>query len=221
MANAGFQPIASPLGVTSGVPRLHVITPDRADASVLTTTAAVIGAGARCVQVRLKSGTDRARLRFASEVVALTRSVGAMCLMDDRADLAVAAGADGVHVGQDDLPVTVARALLGPSAVIGATARDPEAARRAQDEGATYLGVGPVYPSTTKRRGLPDPLGPAGLEKIAAAVDLPVVAISGVTVESVRELRDAGAHGVAVIAAVYGAPDPVEAVGAFLEELGR
>jgi len=200
---------------------LHVITPDRADPQVLDTTAAIIAAGARCVQVRLKSGSDRTRLRFANEVVALTRPVGGLCLIDDRADVAAASGANGVHVGLDDLPVRVARALLGPAAVVGATARDAETARRLEAEGATYLGVGPGYASTTKRHGLPDPLGPAGLEKVAVAVDIPVIAISGVTVESVSQLLAAGAYGVATIAAVYGAPDPAEAVGAFLAELGQ
>ena len=107
------------------------------------------------------------------------------------------------------------RDRLGPDAIIGATCRDPEQARRALDDGASYLGVGPVYATTTKV-GLPDPIGLAGLEAVAAAVDLPVIAISGITVARVAEVIEAGAHGLAVVAAVYGAPDVGAATRAFL-----
>ncbi|MCX7621432.1 MAG: thiamine phosphate synthase [Acidimicrobiales bacterium] len=220
MLEFGPPPITPPVRMDCELPRLHVVTPDRADPAALETIAEVVEAGARCVQVRLKSAPDRIKLWFVSEVVGLTRAAGALCLVDDRADLAAAAGAGGVHLGLDDLPPVFARALLGPTAVIGATARDPETARRLQDEGVSYLGVGPVYPSTTKRHGLPEPLGPAGVEKIAAAVDIPVIAISGITVASVPELLAAGAYGVAAIAAIFGAADPAQAVREFLGVLG-
>ena len=128
--------------------------------------------------------------------------------------MALAVRAHGVHLGAEDLPVPVARSLLGREAIIGATCRDPESARRAEDGGATYLGVGPAYQSTTKS-GLPAPLGPAGIERVASAVDLPVIAISGVTPTEVRELLDAGAHGVAVIGAVFATADPAAAAREF------
>ena len=203
------------------IARLHLITPARLDDRARASTDAALAAGVRILQVRRKDGTDRERLADAVELVGRCRSAGATCLVDDRVDLALAAGADGVHVGLDDLPVADARRLLGPDAVVGATCRAPDDARRAADEGASYLGVGPVFASPTKTVGLPDPIGPAGIAAVAAAVDLPVIAISGITVEHVPTLLDAGAHGVAVIAAVYGAPHPGEAAAALLAALGE
>jgi thiamine-phosphate pyrophosphorylase len=180
----------------------------------------VLAAGAPWVQVRVKVGTDRERLAVALDVVGSCAAAGATCVVNDRTDVALAAGAAGVHLGLDDLPVAAVRALVPAGFVVGATVRNPEQARRAADEGASYLGVGPVYPTTTKT-GLPEPLGLTGLAAVAGAVDLPVVAISGVTVDRVPELLGAGAHGVAVVAAVFGAPDPAAATRAFLAALPR
>ncbi len=203
------------------IARLHLITPTRLDDHARAATDAALAAGVRCVQVRRKDGTDRERLAEALDLVARCRAVDATCLVDDRVDLALAAGADGVHVGLDDLPVAEARRLLGPGAIVGGTCRTPDDARRAADDGASYVGVGPVFGSTTKTVGLPEPIGPAGIAAVAAAVDLPVIAISGITVEHVPALLDAGAHGVAVIAAVYGAPSPGEAAAHLLAALGE
>lgn len=200
-------------------PQLHLITPPGIDDAVLRVTGDALAADAPLVQVRTKDHADRVRLRQAEAVWVRCRAAGAVCLVNDRIDLAQAVGADGVHLGDDDLPVDIARRVLGDGAVIGATCRDPEAARRAVDAGASYLGVGPAYATTTKA-GLPDPLGPGGIEAVASAVDVPVIAIAGVTVDRVRELLDAGARGVAVVGAVYSAPDPAAAVVAFLDALG-
>lgn len=203
------------------IARLHLITPDSLDGSTLATTLDLLGAGVPWVQVRTKSATDRDRLAFSRTVVDASHTSGATAVIDDRCDIALATRAAGVHVGADDIPVADARRVLGPAAVIGSTARDPDSARAAADEGASYIGAGPVYRSTTKRHGLPDPLGPAGIERIARAVSIPVVAIAGVTVDRVAELLDAGAHGVAVVAAVYGAPDPVGAAMQLLAATGE
>lgn len=200
------------------LPRLHLVTPPTVGAAVADATAVALAAGAPLVQARTKDATDRARHRHVDDLVRACRDAGAMCIVNDRVDLALATGADGVHVGADDLPVPVARRLLGADAVIGTTCRNPESARAAVDDGADYLGVGPAYLSTTKS-GLPDPLGPAGVARIASAVPVPVVAISGVTPEHVAELLDAGAWGVAVVAAVYDAADPAAAVRRFVELL--
>jgi thiamine-phosphate pyrophosphorylase len=200
-------------------PKLHLITPPGIDETVLRVTTDALAAGAPLVQVRTKDPSDRVRLHHAGLVREACSATGSVCLVNDRVDLAQAVGADGVHLGDDDLPVEVARRILGEAAVIGATCRDPDAARRAVDAGASYLGVGPAYATTTKA-GLPDPLGPAGIEAVAAAVDVPVIAIAGVTVDRVAELLDAGARGVAVVGAVYSAPDPAAAVAAFLVALG-
>ncbi|MBW3573761.1 MAG: thiamine phosphate synthase [Actinobacteria bacterium] len=198
--------------------RLHVITLAGPDDEVVAAVDEVLAAGAPLVQLRTKQGTDRARCRLAAEVVQRCHAAGARCLVNDRADIAAAVGADGVHLGADDLAVAAVRVLLGAEAVVGATCRDPESARRAEAEGATYLGVGPAFATSTKG-GLPAPLGPAGVSRVAAAVDLPVIAIGGVTAERVAVLLEAGAHGVAVAGAVFAAADPSAATAALLAAL--
>ncbi|MGH3738219.1 MAG: thiamine phosphate synthase, partial [Micromonosporaceae bacterium] len=121
-------------------------------------------------------------------------------------------------VGAEDLPVPAARRVLGPYAVLGATARDPRNARRRVAEGASYLGVGPAYRSSSKR-GLPEPIGPEGVGAVADAVDVPVIAIGGVTTARVPELLAAGAYGVAVIGAINDAADPYAATLEFCTAL--
>jgi len=203
-----------------GIARLHLITPDALDASVLQRTRAALVAGAPWLQVRTKRASDRERLAFATAMRDLCAELGAACLIDDRVDVALAVRAIGVHVGADDLPAGTARKLLGSSAVVGVTCRNAEDARRALDDGATYLGVGPVYATSTKV-GLPAPIGLAGLEAVAAAVDLPLIAISGITVERVHDVLEAGAHGVGVVSSVFDADDVGAATKAFLHALGE
>jgi len=214
------SPQARKVAVTLTIGRLHLITPNDPGAGTLRALDAALSAGAPVVQVRLKDRTDSERFPFAMEVRSRCRSAGATCIMDDRTDLALAVGADGVHVGADDLPVAVVRDVMGTSAVIGATCRNAEDARRAEAAGASYVGAGPVHRSSTKS-GLPPPMGARGIAAIASAVSIPVIAISGITVESVPELVDAGAHGVAVIAAVFGASDPGGATSGFLDALAQ
>jgi thiamine-phosphate pyrophosphorylase len=184
--------------------RLHVLV----DAEEL--AAAALDGGAPTIQARLKSGTDAERCATAAAIAARCRAAGALCLVNDRADIAVAVGADGVHLGADDLPVAAARRVVGPAAVVGGTARDPVTARRLVAEGASYLGVGPTY-ATSSKVGLPAPLGLDGLRAVAAAVDVPVVAIAGITAARVPAVLAAGAFAVAVIGAVAGAGDPRDA----------
>lgn len=206
------------------IARLHLITPDVPSEAAVDALVPVlreaVDRGARWVQVRVKGGTDRVRLERTRRLVEAARSgpEGATVVVDDRVDLALAVGAEGVHVGADDLPVAVARDLMGPQAVIGATCRNPEDARRATDAGADYVGVGPVFATRTKT-GLPGPIGPAAVEAVVRATPVPVIAISGITVERVPELLDAGAHGIAVVAAVFSAPDPGAEVRRLLDAL--
>ncbi len=180
---------------------------------------AALRGGAPAVQVRIKEASDAAVLAECQRIVAAAHSSQAVVIVNDRADIALAVGAHGVHGGADDLPVAAMRRVLGPEALVGGTARDPETARRHQADGASYVGVGPVYATATKD-GLPSPLGPAGVERVAAAVDIPVIAIAGITAARIPELLDAGAHGVAVIGAVANAADPVAAITELLEALG-
>jgi thiamine-phosphate pyrophosphorylase len=189
------------------LPRLHLITDTRDDRDCLPVVEAALAAGLRCVQVRDKTHTDRWLYDLTRRIVDLAEPYAATVLVDDRADIAIAAGAHGVHVGADDLPVTDVRRIVGPEAIVGATARTPEAARLAAAVGATYVGVGPAYATTTKA-GLPTPLGPERISVIAAAVDIPVVAIAGIGPREAAELRAVGAHGVAVVSAISDAADP-------------
>lgn len=200
--------------------QLHLITDTRPGRDPLAVVAAALAAGAPVVQVRVADETtDRDAYQFAVRIRDLCDRAGAACLVNDRLDLALAVGAAGGHVGDEDLPPEAARRVLGPAAVLGVTCRDPAAARAAVAAGASYLGVGPAYGTATKD-GLPEPIGPAGVAAVAAAVPgIPVVAIGGVRADRVPELRAAGAYGVAVIGAVSEAPDPGAATGDLLSAL--
>lgn len=181
--------------------RLHVLVDS------LIVAEAALEAGAQTLQIRIKSGTDADRYRLAGHIADRCRAAGATCLVNDRADIAVALQADGVHVGAEDLPVAIVRRIVGPGALVGGTARDPSTARRLVDDGADYLGVGPTY-ATTSKSGLPAPIGVEGVRAVVEAVDVPVVAISGITVDRVDEVLATGAWGIAVIGAVADSPDP-------------
>lgn len=202
--------------------RLHLITDTRPGRDPLAVVSAALAAGTPVVQVRVEdSATDLAAYDLARRIVDLCARHGATCLVNDRLHVALATGADGGHVGALDLPVAVARRVLGPEAVLGATARTPEQARAAVAAGASYLGVGPAYATATKD-GLPAPIGPAGVAAVAAAVPgTPVIAIGGVTAERVPELLAAGAYGVAVVGAVGAAADPARAAAKLLAAVGN
>lgn len=201
-----------------GLGRLHVITDARPGRHVLAVVIAALEAGAPVIQLRAKSLGDRELYELASRVVDECASRDACCIVNDRVDIALAVGATGVHVGSGDLPVPVARDLIGDTRVLGATARDPETARRHEAAGASYLGVGPAF-STGSKDGLPAPLGPEGIARVAAAVSIPVIAVAGVTASRVPELLGAGAFGVAVISAVSEADDPGAATKRLLTAL--
>ncbi|HET9597666.1 MAG TPA: thiamine phosphate synthase [Anaeromyxobacteraceae bacterium] len=165
---------------------------------------AAIAGGARAVQVRMKRAPAGEILEVARRVVALAQG-RALVLVNDRPDLALLAGADGVHVGDEDLPPGEARAILGPDLLVGRTARTADDARAALLAGADHVGFGPVFPSATKPLALP----PRGLEALAdacAAVrPAPVVAVSGIDLANVAAVGRAGAACAAVIGALFDA----------------
>ncbi|KXK63624.1 thiamine-phosphate pyrophosphorylase [Micromonospora rosaria] len=201
--------------------RLHLVTDTRPGRDPLAVVRAALGVAGPdlVVQVRVEdAATDREAYDLAGRIVALCAPYRATCLVNDRLHVALAVRADGGHVGADDLPVDAARRVLGPDAVLGATAREPVAARAAVDAGAGYLGVGPCHHTSTKD-GLPDPIGPAGIRAVVDAVDVPVIAIGGVTAATVPALRAAGAYGVAVVGALSTAADPARATAELLREL--
>lgn len=200
--------------------RLHVLTDTRPERDTLAITAAALSAGARVVQVRAKGCTDRALHDLARRVVAQCNEVGATCLVDDRVDIALAVGAAGTHLGAHDLPLAAARRLGGPGHIVGGTAREPVLATQLVDDGATYLGVGPTFATTTKS-GLPDPIGVDGVAAVVRAVSVPVIAIGGLRAEHIPALLAVGVHGIAVIGAISDAADPAAATRALLTALGE
>lgn len=167
---------------------------------------AAIAGGARIVQVRDKSATDRDFFRTAVQMRKLTAEAGALFLINDRVDVAAAVRADGVNVGQTDLPVQAARAVLGPSAIIGVSAEDVNQARQAEIDGANYVGFGPVFATTTKIDAGPVS-GLDALAKVCALVDIPVVAIGGIGAKNIGDVAVAGVACAAVISAVVCAED--------------
>lgn len=211
---------SAPLLGSRSLGRLHVITDARPERDPIRLARLALEGGAPVIQVRAKGLADRELYEMAASVAALCREYGATCIVNDRADIALAVGAAGVHVGADDLPVANVRRILGETAVVGGTARDPETARRLEAEGASYLGVGPVYATSTKI-GLPPPIGLERVRAVTGAVSVPVIAIAGVTVDRVPELLAAGVHGVAVVSAIADAPDPRRATQDFLAALER
>jgi thiamine-phosphate pyrophosphorylase len=173
-------------------------------------------AGVAGFQVRDKDATTRELVALTRLVLAAVRPAGATVVVDDRLDVALATGADGVHLGADDLSVADAR-RVAPHLVIGATCRDRAAVERAATDGATYAGFGPVW-ATASKAGLPDPLGP---DAVSAAVGvLPLIAIGGVDAAGARAARVAGAHGVAVIGSIWRHPDPVAAAKELVTAVG-
>jgi len=169
---------------------------------------AAIAGGARVVQVRIKDAPAGAVLEVARRVVALARG-RALVLVNDRADLALLAGADGVHVGDEDLPPAEARRLVGPELLVGRTCRTLDEARAAIAEGADHVGFGPVFGTRSKALAVP-PRGPALLAEVTRALAAPVVAIGGIDAGNVGEVARAGAACAAVIDALFGAGDPRE-----------
>ena len=173
-----------------------------------------IRGGADTIQFRQKHGGIQNILIEAREVAAVCQDASLPLIVDDRVDVTQAVGAQGVHLGQNDFPVDAARDVLGPEALVGATATKPHQAVRAYEQGADYIGFGPVFPTTSKR----NPKSVKGTEGLAAACDavpIPVIAIGGITHDRIRPALDAGAHGVAVLSAVVTANDPERATARF------
>ncbi len=176
---------------------------------------AALAGGATVIQLRDKERPGKALLSLAQELRQLTRAYQATFIVNDRLDIALASEADGVHLGQDDLSIAIARRLLGPGAVIGASVTTAAQAREAAEAGASYLGVGPIFPTDSKADA-GEAIGLAAIIHIGRAVSIPVLAIGGLTCDNVRSVIAAGAEGVAVISAVTDAPNMIAATAALL-----
>jgi thiamine-phosphate pyrophosphorylase len=174
---------------------------------------AALEGGADVLQLRDKDTGGAEMLRLALGMRDLVDNNGNSCLfvINDRVDVALAAGADGVHLGQEDLPAPAVRSMVGKRMIMGISASTVAEAERAQTEGADYLGVGPVFTTPTKRDAV-NPIGIDGMRAIVESVDVPVVAIGGINEDNVIQVLEAGADGIAVISAIAEADDMLEVV---------
>ncbi len=201
--------------------RLIVVThPKPAAGSTLDVVAECLEAGCRAIQLRDKESSAADLYGEALKARQVTRSFDALLFVNDRLDVALAADADGVHLGPDDIPVEAVRRSVDPAFLIGYSTDDPEEGARAAGIGADYLGVGAVY-GTRSKAGLElEAIGPARVGHVAAASGLPCVGIGGITVENVGPVAAAGA-GVAVLGSVMHAGHPGEVVSRLLHEISR
>jgi len=191
---------------------LYVITdeelfPRRTHAEIA--RAAIMG-GARIIQLRDKSATDREFFDAACQIRKLTAEAGALFFINDRVDVAAAVGADGINIGQTDMPIASARRVLGDSAIIGVSADTYEQAMQAVDDGADYIGFGPVFPTSTKLDAGPVS-GLETLRRVCKDINLPIVAIGGIGASNIASVAEAGAACAAVVSAVVCADDMIRA----------
>jgi thiamine-phosphate pyrophosphorylase len=192
--------------------KFHVLTDTclQAQFSHVELAELAIAGGADTIQFRQKDGPTREMIRVAEQMQTLCKKAGVTFIINDRVDVAFASHADGVHLGQDDFPIPLARKLLGKEAIIGGSAGNLEEARKCFAEGADYIGFGPVYPTASK-----EDAGPAAglvlMRKIVEAMPLPIIAIGGISAENASPVIKTGVHGIAVISAVCCQNDPSEA----------
>ena len=188
--------------------------------SMLETARAAVAGGATVVQVRHKHASTAERIALARDIKAALRDTAALIVMNDDIEAAVEAGVDAVHIGQRDMSPALARERIGPDMLLGLSI-NTESAARAVDPGVVdYAGVGPVFATPTK----PDheqPLGFAGLARVVAACPVPTVAIGGLKRQHVSDVFAAGAHGLAVVSAICGTPDPRESATALRIAIGQ
>lgn len=172
----------------------------------LEVTRAAIAGGAGAIQLRDKEMGKRELLEWAKRLRDVTAESDVTFMVNDHIDIALASGADGVHLGQDDFPVAEARRLVGPSMVIGASSHSLEQALRAQQEGASYVNVGPIFPTATKKGGHP-PVGPELIGTVLKHIVVPITTMGGIDLSNVDLVLAQGARRVAVVSAVVGAED--------------
>lgn len=172
-------------------------------------TESALRGGVTLLQLREKEKTTREYLTLAEKVHELTVKYNVPLIIDDRVDIAMAVGAEGVHLGQSDMPVSAARKLLGPDKIIGATAKTVPQAKEAWQQGADYLGVGAIYPTTTKVKTVLT--SPETLKDICDTVPIPVNAIGGLNADNIGILSGIPVSGICVVSAIMKAQDPAQA----------
>ena len=200
--------------------RLYVI-PDRKIGSpknLVEQTKELLAGGATAIQLRDKELSGRKLLETATEMARLCKEAGALFIVNDRLDIAILSGAHGLHIGQSDIPLAEAKKLSPPSFIIGVSAQTIEEARLAEKQGADYLGIGAVFPTSTKEA---EALGLTGTARVASATSLPSVAIGGINLENAAEIMKTGVSGLSLISAIVGNSDIRGQTRKFLEIIGR
>lgn len=200
--------------------RLYVI-PDRkigAPKNLIEQTRELLAGGATAIQLRDKELSGRKLLETATEMARLCKEAGALFVVNDRLDIAILSGAHGLHIGQSDIPLAEAKKLSPPSFIIGVSAQTIEEARLAEKQGADYLGIGAVFPTSTKEA---EALGLTGTARVASATSLPSVAIGGINLENAAEIMKTGVSGLSLISAIVGNSDIRGQTRKFLEIIGR
>jgi len=202
---------------SQSLPPLYLVTNrhQTQNRPLLTVLHEALQAGVRLIQLREKDLDTRSLLTLATEVLTIARSYNASLLINDRVDVAQAIGADGVQLRANSLPISVTRRLLGPKALIGASAHTQQEVMTAESQGADFIVFGPIYDTASKRDFGP-PLGVRGLEEIKGICQKPLYAIGGLTPARVAEVREAGAYGVAVISSILESPSVSNSTRHFL-----
>jgi thiamine-phosphate pyrophosphorylase len=209
--------VTAPARDLSPLKGLYLILDERAarGRSLVEVLREAAAAGVRLFQYRIKAASGAEAYRQALQLREAAAEAGALFLVNDRCDLALAVGADGVHLGQEDLPLAMARGILGPGTIIGISTHRADQVIEADRGGADYIGFGPIFPTASKADHEPV-VGIEGLRAVRPLTRLPIFAIGGISVETVEAVINAGADGVAVISAVLGAADIAAAVRPFL-----
>ncbi len=198
--------------------QLYAVTPDVGDPAVaLDRIGKLLAGGVDAVQLRSRHLSDRDIVSLAKKIKNMCEATAALFIMDNRVDLALAADADGVHVGHTDLPVAVVRDLMGHRKIVGVSTHSMPEAIQAQRDGADYVSCGPLWATPTKPEYKPVGLPLVGLYR--AALKVPFVAIGGIDEKNIDQVLNAGASCVAVVRALYDAPDPEQAAKRFREKI--
>lgn len=190
---------------------LYLVTDHRnkTDEEFLNIIEEAIKGGTSIVQLREKTASTKDFYQLALKVKEITTRYDVPLLINDRIDIALAVDSEGVHLGQDDMPADIARKIIGDDKILGVSASTVEEAIKAQIDGADYIGSGAVFPTATKDDA--DSVSKEELKSIVDSIDIPVVAIGGITIENASELKDTGIAGFSVVSAIMSADDPKEA----------
>ena len=182
---------------------------DKTDEEFLNIIEEAIKGGTTIVQLREKTASTKEFYDLALRVKEITRRYGVPLLINDRIDIALAVDSEGVHIGQDDMPADIAREIIGEDKILGVSASTVEEAKKAEKDSADYIGSGAVFPTATKDDA--DSVSKEELKEIVDSIDIPVVAIGGITVENANTLKGSGIAGFSVVSAIMSAEDPKEA----------